>query len=57
MENATLLSLRLAREGFWGGNPQAVLNAPTDQVLDAWEFISFQADLEETTLELNRPTT
>lgn len=56
MDNATLLSLRLAREGFWGGDPQRVLEAPTDQVLDAWEFVNFQAKVEETTLELNKPT-
>ena len=55
MDNATLLSLRLAREGFWGGNPQNVLDAPTDQVLDAWEFVNFQAEYEETSLELNKP--
>jgi hypothetical protein len=57
MDNATLLSLRLAREGYWGGDPQRVLEAPTDQVLGAWEFVNFQADLEETTLELNKSTT
>ncbi len=54
MDSTTLLSLRLAREGLWGGDPQKVLDAPTDQVLDAWEFINFQADLEETTLEINK---
>ena len=55
MDNATLISLRLAREGFWGGSPEKVLRAPTEQVLNAWEFVNFQNEYEETLVELNKP--
>lgn len=48
--------LRLAGEGFCGGDPQRIEETPTDLVLDAWELINFQNEFEETVMELNRPT-
>jgi len=57
MSNTTLMALRLAREGFWGGQPERIQQAPLDLVLDAWEFVNFQAEYEETTIELNKPKT
>ena len=55
MDASDLYPLRLAREGFWGGDPQKIHEAPTNLVLDAWEFINFQAEYEETSLEINKP--
>ena len=54
MDISELYPLRLAREGFWGGDIQKVSEAPTNQVLDVWEFINFQAEYEETAIELNK---
>jgi hypothetical protein len=54
MDNATLMVLRLAREGFGGGDPERILAMPTNHVLDAWEFLDFQSRYEATTMELNR---
>lgn len=56
MDASDLYPLRIAREGYWGGNPQQVSQSPTDLVLDVWEFINFQSEYEETTAELNKPT-
>lgn len=54
MDAAKLMSLRLAREGFGSGDPERVMAMPTDVVFDAWEFINFQNEYEETAHELNR---
>lgn len=55
MEGDLLMALRLAREGFGGGDPEKVLDMPTDLVLAAWELITFQSEYEETALEINKP--
>ena len=54
MDSATLMVLRLAREGFGGGDPERILSMPTNHVLDAWEFLDFQSRYEATTMELNK---
>jgi hypothetical protein len=54
MDGATLMVLRLAREGFGGGDPERILAMPTSLVLDAWEFLDFQSRYEATTIELNK---
>lgn len=46
--------LRLAREGFCGGDPERIEAMPSDMVLDAWEFMSFQTEYEETVMEMNK---
>lgn len=56
MDGVRLMSLRLAREGFGGGDPEKIENMPTDVVLDAWEFINFQGEYEETVMEMNKGT-
>ncbi len=56
MDASDLYPLRIAREGFWGGNPDQVSQAPTNLVLDVLEFINFQTEYEETAAELNKPT-
>ena len=54
MDQETLMALRLAREGFGGGDPARISAMPTNMVLDAWEFVNFQAEYEETTREMNK---
>jgi len=54
MDSATLMSLRLAREGFGGGDPAKVMSMPTNTVFEAWEFVNFQSEYEETVREMNR---
>lgn len=55
MDRETLVALRLAREGFAGGEPSRILELPTDQVIEMLEFVQFQSDYETTVMELNRP--
>ncbi len=54
MDFPRLLSLRLAREGYGGGDPEQVEAMPSDVVLDMWEFLNFQSEYEETAMEMNR---
>jgi hypothetical protein len=54
MNHTMIIALRLAREGFGGGDPERILAMRADLVLDAWEYINFQADYEETVAELNK---
>ena len=54
MDGATLITLRLARVGFGGGDPERIREMEPTTVLDAWELLNFQADYEETALELNK---
>lgn len=49
-----MLALRLAKAGWWGGDPDAVEAAPVDSVLDAAELEKFDADYERAWLALNR---
>lgn len=48
------MALKLARKGWWGGDPDAVEAAPVDSVLDAAEFEKFTADYERAWVALNR---
>lgn len=54
MDPINIMVNRLAREGFWGGNPELIWAAPADKVFEAWEFVNFQSEYEETMGELNR---
>lgn len=57
MNHTMLIALRLAREGFGGGDPERILGMRADLVMDAWEYVNFQADYEETLGELNKVKT
>ena len=52
MDAARLIALRLAQSGF--GPPDQILQMPADLVLDAYRLTKFQADYEETRIEINR---
>ena len=48
------ISLKLAKAGWWQGDPGRVMQAPADEVLAAAQFETFQSDYEQATIELNR---
>lgn len=50
-----LIALRLAKEGYAGGDPRQILEMPTDLVLTMLEHVQFQSDYETTIFELNKP--
>lgn len=45
--------MRLAKEGFWGGDPGKVLQADADMVLAAMQYVIFGAQYERKYFELN----
>lgn len=49
-----MLALRLAKDGWWGGDPGKVMMAPADEVLEALAYEIFRAEHETETLRLNR---
>lgn len=53
MDEATLVALRLGKE--WHISPMAVLDMPTDKVLDALQYVTFIGDYEQTQHVLNTP--
>lgn len=49
-----VISIRLAKAGYWAGNPEAVKDAPSDEVMRAWHYEQFVNDYERTWWNLNR---
>lgn len=48
IENEALfIALRLAKIGFYGGNPERILKAPVDIVLRMLDYEQFEADLSK----------
>lgn len=54
MPEEELIPLLLSKEGF--GNPDEIENMRADLVMNAMEFVNFQADYRETAAEMNRET-
>lgn len=50
------VALRLAKAGWWNGDPGAVMNAPADEVMAALQYENFTFDYERKMVELNRGT-
>ena len=48
------ISLRVARAGYYGGNPAFVRQAPADDVLSILSYENFLNDYELTEHELNK---
>lgn len=48
------MALRLARQGYGGGDPRVILDMPTDIVLAAVQYENFLTDYESAYVELNR---
>lgn len=51
---AQSISLKLAKAGWWGGDPGAVMRAPADEVMAAAQYENFLNDYENATFDLNR---
>lgn len=49
-----VIAVKLAKAGYYGGDPQAVLRAPADIVLAALQYEAFSSDYERTYMELNK---
>lgn len=55
MSAARLIAVRLAKEGFGGGSPEAILAMKATTVLDILSYSNFAIDYAETASELNKP--
>jgi hypothetical protein len=45
---------RLAKEGYWGGDPERIRNAPVDLVMETLWFEDFSIQFEKELYELNK---
>jgi hypothetical protein len=48
------ISLRLAKAGWWQGDPGAIMRAPADEVMAAYQYDNFVADYERAVFDLNK---
>ena len=48
------LRVKIAKSGYYGGDPHAVGEAPVTDVLDVMAYENFQSDYAETERELNK---
>ena len=49
-----LVAMRLAKSGYYGGDPAKVLQARVDHVITTAEYEKFLSEYEEVFYELNR---
>lgn len=49
-----MIALKMAKMGYYGGDPINVLNARVDMVISIMEYEKFQNDYENTYWELNK---
>lgn len=49
------MACRLAKAGYFGGDPAAVLRAPVDMVQSIIEYEGFEADYESEYIAINQP--
>lgn len=55
MSRARLIAVRLAKEGFAGGDPEKVLRMKVTTVLDILAYSNFAIDYQAAASELNKP--
>lgn len=48
------VALRLAKVGWWQGDPGRILKAPADEVLAAIQYENYLNDYENTIYEMNK---
>lgn len=53
-DEATVVAVKLAKAGYWGGDPGAVKRAPTDEVLAAYDYEDFCSEYEAADYELQK---
>jgi hypothetical protein len=46
--------MRLAKAGYFNGDPSQALSAPVDIVLDTLEYERFHAEFEDAMYEMNK---
>jgi len=51
-----MVALRLAKEGYLGGDPIRILQYPADMVLAMVEYSGFLIDYRDTYMRLNEPS-
>jgi len=56
MEDSLMVALRLAKEGYLGGDPIRILQYPADMVLAMVEYSGFLIDYRDTYMRLNEPS-
>jgi hypothetical protein len=49
-----MIALKLAKAGYFGGDPSAVLQGDVSMVLAAFEYEVFQGDYEDIYYEINK---
>lgn len=47
-------ALRLAKSGYWQGDPGLIMKAPANLVLAALQYEDFVSDFERATFDLNK---
>ena len=52
-DEIAFLSVRIAKMGFYGGDPDKVRKAPVDTVMNILSFLEYESDYQETFGELN----
>jgi hypothetical protein len=50
---ASFVSVKLAKLGYYGGNPDSILNAPIDIVVNILHYEQYEQDYEGAYIELN----
>lgn len=54
VDEALGIAIRLARQGYGGGDPRVILKMPSSMVMTAAHYENFIVDYESTYVELNR---
>jgi len=49
-----IVALKISKMGYYGGNPENVLNANVDHVLSILDYESFNNDFERVYTEINK---
>lgn len=51
------ISLKLAKAGWWEGDPGKIMCAPADEVMAAAQYDNFVVEFEQAAIQLNREPT
>jgi hypothetical protein len=55
MDEGLMFALSLAKAGYYGGDPEKVLQARVDIVLSLMQYESFRNDYQEVEYFINKP--
>ncbi len=55
-DDLTVIALKVAKAGYYGGNPETVMKAKASLVLSVLEYEHFLVDYENAEYELNKAT-